>query len=410
MDTTAYGDRVRAARVLRGWKSVDLAEELGWPPSRQTTVEQSETVRLASHVLDLLVEKLDFPEKFFTTRPAPPLGPRELLFRAPVATTKREKTYLSEFARAVGELLAWLDTYHRLPPVKLPALPADTPAAEAAQCTREALGLARDQPIVNLTHRLERAGLPIIVRNLASRDELAQPSSSKISSTENHLGYSARVGEHGERPISVLRGHESWERMRWTTAHEAGHVVLHGSALPGNAEDQASAFASELLAPADCLCLELPRHITLTALTELKMRWGISLGALILHLSANDLISAERKRTLQRQLYTRVNPETGRSWGRDEPGRHARVVELPSLIGTWMQRCLGGTAPNLVATLSGIWPADIIAQVLTGQRVQQPAPNRKAQMITRSKGRRQSAGESHADVGVIDLQAWRLRA
>ena len=363
MDTTVYGDRVRAARVLRGWKSVDLAQAMGWPPSRQTTVEQSETVHLNSHILDLLVRSLDFPERFFTTRPLPSLSPSELLFRAPVATTKREKIYLSEFVRVVGELLAWLDTYHRLPPVKLPALSAGTPAAEAAMHTREAMGLSREQPIANLTHRLERAGLPIVVRHLA-REELAEPSSSRISSTERHLGYSARVGEHGERPVSILRAHESWERMRWTIAHEAGHVVLHGSELPSNAEDQASAFANELLAPVDCLRLALPKHITLAALTDLKMHWGISVGALIRHLFANELINIERKHTLQRQLYTRINPETNRSWGIDEPGHHSRPVEVPSLISTWMQRCLGGTVPNLVATLSGVSPADISLRCL----------------------------------------------
>ena len=46
MDARVYGDRIRMARVLRGMKAIDLAQELRWPSSRQTIVEQSEIVAL----------------------------------------------------------------------------------------------------------------------------------------------------------------------------------------------------------------------------------------------------------------------------------------------------------------------------------------------------------------------------
>ena len=103
METTAYGDRIRAARILRGWKSVDLAEEMHWSPSRQTTIEQSETVQLETQILSLLAEKLKFPERFFTAQPSAALSPEELLFRAPVATAKsaRKPTSLSSSGSSV---------------------------------------------------------------------------------------------------------------------------------------------------------------------------------------------------------------------------------------------------------------------------------------------------------------------
>ncbi len=401
METTAYGDRIRAARILRGWKSVDLAEEMHWSPSRQTTIEQSETVQLETQILSLLAEKLKFPERFFTAQPSAALSPEELLFRAPVATTKREKAYLAEFVRIVGEVLAWLDTYHRLPPVRLPSLSADTPVDEAAAKTREALGISPGQPIGNLIHRLERAGLPIVARDLVAWEKFALPGGAEVTMTERHLGYSARVGEHSDRPVTILRANESWERTRWTVAHEAGHVVLHGSVLPRNAESQASAFASELLAPAEALRPEMPRHVTLAALTEMKLRWGISIGALILHLSAHHLINDERKTTLQRQLFIRKNPETGRSWGKDEPGRNARSVEQPTLIATWMERCLGGAMPNLVATLSGgVWPPDLLAQIISGQRIH----SSRAQAPQENMAGRTNESE------VVSLNEWRRRA
>jgi hypothetical protein len=205
MNVQVYGDRIRAARVLRSMKAIDLAEALHWPPSRQTIVEQSDIVKLDTAAIEILINKLEFPEAFFTTRPSPELTPRDLLFRAPKAITKRETGYLAEFARLSGEVLAWLDTYHRLPPVMLPSLPSETLVAEAARQARDALGLPRDQPIANLTFRVERAGVPVIAR-----------SPTWAGLPEKHVGYSTRVGDHRERPLTILRAQESWERTRWT--------------------------------------------------------------------------------------------------------------------------------------------------------------------------------------------------
>jgi Zn-dependent peptidase ImmA (M78 family) len=371
-------------------KAVDLANALHWPSSRQTLVEQSEVVTLSDTAVATLVDKLGFPEAFFTERPSPSLTPRDLLFRAPKNITKRETGYLAEFARLAGEVLAWLDSYHRLPPPVLPALPSGMPVAEAARQARDALGLPHDRPIANLTFRLERAGVPVVARGLAWP---AVP--------EKHVGYSARVGDHRDRPVTILRTQESWERTRWTISHEIAHHLLHWSAdLPEDAEDQANRFASELLAPADVLRDELPKLVTLAGLTELKLRWGISVGALIFHLSWNRFISDERTHTLRKQLYTRINPATGRTWGRDEPGADARKPERPILITTWMERCLGGTSPNLVSTLSGLWPPDIVAMFTGGQPKSGQSASRREQLDRRKETQPE----------VTDLNAWRLRA
>lgn len=393
---------------------MELATALDWPPSRVTALEQShDPVKVDTRILAALTRDLRFPGAFFTSPPSAPLTPDDILFRTPATTTKREKTYLAEFARLVGDMLTWLDSYHRLPPVKIPPVPQGTPIAEAARLTRAALGVAADEPIVNLTHRMERAGVPIVVR---SPNWNALP--------EKHLGYSARIGDHGDRPVTVLRSQDSWERTRWTVAHELGHLVLHGASLPANAEDQAHEFAGELLAPADVIRGELPRFVTLAELTPLKLRWGVSLGGLIPHLSRHDLISDERKETLRKQLYTRINPATGRTWGKDEPGWDTRQVELPSLITAWMQRSLGGTAANLIAELSEIWPADIITMIISRQKGlsrSASSPSRATGVWSRPRTGGAAANTSRASgswrgipndsgAGVIDLGARRRRA
>ncbi|WP_203926281.1 ImmA/IrrE family metallo-endopeptidase [Virgisporangium ochraceum] len=378
-------------------KSSEVATKLGWPASKQTRLEYSERAFLDPEQLAIISSLLQFPEKYFLEPPPPPVTIDDLLFRAPVATPKKEKAYLAEFARAVGEVLEWLDGRHRLPAVKIPTLPADTSMAEAGKEVRRALSLPDDQPIPHLIHLMERAGVPVIVRGNIQRMAIHDPEDLALDAvTEKHLGYSTRVGEHADRPVTVLRANPSWERVRWTVAHELGHITLHSRGLTPDSENQASAFASELLAPASAVRKELPAHVTLASLTEVKLRWGISLGALITHLHANNLVDAERFETLRRQLYTRMNSATGRSWGRDEPGWDAREIERPRLLVTWMERCLGIAVPHAVAQMSGIWPADLVASMISGQRPKVNQP--------------ESVGPpTPKPDNVISLDRWRLR-
>jgi hypothetical protein len=176
-------------------------------------------------------------------------------------------------------------------------------------------------------------------------------------------------------------------------AHEIGHVALHGEKVPTDAEETASLFATELLAPVKALRHELPVHVTLVSLAEIKRRWGVSIGALIPHLHHNGLIDSERLDTLRKQLYTRTNSATGRTWGKDEPGWDLREIERPKMLGTWIERCIGTLVPAHIASVSGLWPADLIAELLCGQEERAPAPRTAT-----------AAGGS-----VVSMDAWRAR-
>jgi Zn-dependent peptidase ImmA (M78 family) len=279
-------------------------------------------------------------------------------------------------------------------------IPAGTPVQLAATEVRDAIGVSATQPIEHLTHLAERAGVPVIMRGVPGNLSLhrADEAISHVM-VERHLGYSVRVGEHGDRPITVLRAVPSWERIRWTIAHELGHICMHGSTLSSNSEEEASRFASELIAPAAAIAEELPPHITLASLTPIKLRWGISLGALILHLAHNSMIDDSRLDTLRRQLYTRTNPSTGRTWGRDEPGWDAREVERPRLLSTWLERCIGYSVAPAVAQIFGLFPADVIGLMLSGQRTGKSI----------NKGGQNSRRSGRVDSAVVSLDEWRLR-
>ncbi|MGW4369791.1 ImmA/IrrE family metallo-endopeptidase [Nocardia takedensis] len=368
-----YGTRVRQARVLRRMTSKAVMAELGWKGARQTRLEQAPTATMPTDELARLAALLRFPPPFFTTAPGTRIDPADLLFRAPRATTAGEKEYLSQFAAVAGDFLTALDAKWPLPPVKLPLLDETSPPRSAAAQVRERMGLASDTPIPYLTYEAERSGAPVIMRLRRNRSAGSlnwDPADEEPGPSEKHLGYSTRVGEYGDRPLIVVRATGSWERTRWTIAHEIGHLVLHGGLreITEEHEHQASRFASELLAPAKAISNEVPAVPSLLNLVPLKLKWGISIGALIPHLSQSSLIDEHRHDMLRRQLYTRINPDTGHTWGRTEPGWNARETEQPRLIARWIERCYGATTAAMLAPHHLIWPQDLLEDLLAGQR------------------------------------------
>nr|WP_244275186.1 ImmA/IrrE family metallo-endopeptidase [Mycobacterium europaeum] len=355
---------------MRAMTVTAVMEALGWKHSRLNRLEKSTTALVPVEDFDRLVEVLRFPAKFFTTAPTSRVHPSDLLFRAPRSITVSEREYLAQFAALAGEFLDELDSRAQLPPVRLPVLPSHTPVAKAAEVVRQALGFDVDVPIEYLTHEVERSGVVIVVRRLltsSSRRVLGDEDST--GKLDKHLGYSVRVGEFNTRPLIVVRQSNSWERTRWTLAHEVGHLSLHASGgVTEEREEQASAFASELLAPAGVLAEEVSRAPSLAELLPVKAKWGISLGALLRHLHVSGLLASDRFEALRRQLYTRVNAETDTTWGRVEPGWNDRDVERPLLISRWLDIAFSARSAAMLAPYELMWPQDVLEDFMAGQR------------------------------------------
>lgn len=368
------GDRVRQARLLRRLDGKVVAERVGWSPATQTRLEGSESKRIDDETANKLARAMRVPIEFLTTvNPTPAMSIADLRFRAPKKTTKQEKEYLVEFSRWIAEISGQMDRIHNLPPVRVPRAKEDGTIEDAAISVREAFAIGPRDPIGHLTHSVERLGVVVVVRVPDSTDSerwdrSGDASIEKPDKGERHFGYSTWIGTFGDRPLTVLRAIDSWERTRWTVAHELGHLVYHRDCVSEDAETVASRFASELLAPAAALSVEIGKHVTLAELVPLKLKWGISLGALIRHLHQSSLISDERSSALSRQLYTRINPATGRTWGMDEPGGDGRDPERPRMLSRWAERCFGTASPAGLASINRAWPTELLNVTLSSQR------------------------------------------
>jgi len=342
-----------------------LATEMGWPGSRVSRLEGRDRVAVPKDELDQLARVLNYPARFFMEEPAAGISEHDLLFRGLASMTKRERTYMAESFNATGDVLAVAQRAQRFPSVRfVPYLPTQE-IQEIAEAARNALGFQPHEPIPSVVKAMELAGVPVFMPD-------APPGATESSAQQKHLGCSAWLGEYRDQPVVLVRPVDSWERLRWTYAHEWGHLVMHRVSVPSTAEEDASLFANELLAPIAQIRKELPQTVTLGALLRVKTKWGISMGALIRHLADNQVISTERKVALQRQLYTRLDSGTGVTWGKKEPGWDMRAMEKPRMVMRRLEQTFHTTNVAQIAALTSVTqPVDILVRLLANQQGQQ---------------------------------------
>jgi Zn-dependent peptidase ImmA (M78 family)/transcriptional regulator with XRE-family HTH domain len=289
MQDTEIRTALTIAREARGWSQRDLALAAGVSQPALSKAERG-IAPLPLHALDAVAVALNVPVDSLN-RVA--LG--DAAASAFVHHRRRASTMAQRVVRqveAVAQITAFalgtltdgveLAPQHFLPDYSDGTL---TPA-EAA----DALRLAWQVPIGPIKHVIglvESAGVVVIDRDLftASQDAL-----------------SARLGGSPRAMILVARGLAP-DRLRFTVAHELGHLLLHAAPREGQ-EAQANAFASELLAPADQIKNELTglRTGDIERLLDLKAQWGISVAALIRRAFDLDLITDRQYREFQIKL------------------------------------------------------------------------------------------------------------
>lgn len=283
---TVNGDRVKQARELNCFTQTSLARVIG---VKQSTIAQIENglIQPGELVEQGISFQTGFPLQFFRRPPAPdfPLG--TLLFRAKASIPAKARNEARQLARTVFEEFRYLRQFVTSITLTLPRVQDDP--KKAAQLTRSALGLSPDTPVANLTRAAERAGVIVLA--------LPKP-------LENRDAFSAWVDDDGLLPVVVLSRMDVGDRLRWSLAHEIGHLVLHHSiqAESQQLEDEANIFAAELLLPESSMRQEMLRPITLTSLLRLKPRWKVSVQALVRRAKDLGYVTQRQYRYLMQQV------------------------------------------------------------------------------------------------------------
>jgi Zn-dependent peptidase ImmA (M78 family)/DNA-binding XRE family transcriptional regulator len=167
-----------------------------------------------------------------------------------------------------------------------------------------------DGPIPNLTVLIESAGGIVIAEDFGTR---------KL------FGMSCWTSRG--RPLFFLNAAMPTEDLRWTMAHELGHLTMHATAPDDDPETQADAFAGEFLAP-ESLFRHHARKLTFDRLGQLKSHWRISMKAIIKRAQSIGAIDPNTAVRLYKQ-------HSARGYNTVEP--YGLPAEPPTLIDQAIQ-------------------------------------------------------------------------
>jgi len=290
------GQRIRQAREYRGLTQTRLAKLIG---VTQGAIAQLEGgfKSPSDELIENIAAHTQFPLGFFTTQPRTEFPRETIMFRSHASMTKRKAVEACRYSEIVYEIFSVLEPYLDLVPITLPKAVGEHPELAARQ-TRKVLQILHDDPIPNLTNSVELAG--VIILSLPS--QLHGPDA-----------FSFWLGTDSPRPIIAISKHQSMDRLRFSIAHEVGHLVLgHMGKYRPEEERATNLFAAELLMPQRAMRLQITPPVTLSALAALKPVWKVSIQALVRRAFELNIIAERQYRYLFEQI-------SAKGWRTREP-------------------------------------------------------------------------------------------
>lgn len=137
----------------------------------------------------------------------------------------------------------------------------------------------------------------------------------------------------GQRPCMLLSQTKSVSRVRFDVSHELGHLVMHEETAAGEVktERQANRFAGAFLAPKDSFIEECPRRWSFQAFKQMKVRWRMSIQALLYRAKNLGCISQSTHQRAMIQLSKAgMRKNEGKEWDMEKPVLVTQALELLS--------------------------------------------------------------------------------
>lgn len=309
-----YGERIKQARELNNLTQSELARQVGCNQSAIAHFENDRTLP-SNEILKAIAEVTGVLPSFFEREPTSGFSLGSLSYRSRRSLTKKEEAKAYQYAFTMYEQVRYLSGKLSFPPLRLPRV-SEKPTL-SARVTRASLGLVPDKPISRLVNTFEYNGGLVFVTPFAM---------SKIDA------FSGWATLDIDRPIIIVSCNISGDRMRFSLAHEIGHLVMHGAPKGTMAvmEKEANAFAAEFLMPEDAIRSDLLAPITLTSVAQLKPKWGVSMQALIYRAHDLKIITDRQYRYLFEQL-------SAKGWRTREPSNLDIPIEAPQAFSKMVQ-------------------------------------------------------------------------
>ena len=326
------GDMLRLARQLRGFQQVEASKRLGIDQSMLSRLENG-MVEIREDFVARASSIYELPKTFFLqTEPVygAPVSVHPMWRKKADVTSRELDSVVAELnvrVMHIRRLLEGADVAHTN---DLPKLDIEDygDAAKIAAVVRAHWRIPRG-PIKDVTLYAEKAGV------LVAHSALNGASISGVT-----------FATPGLPPLIVLNSDQPADRMRFTLAHELGHLIMHRFPNP-KMEEEANAFASAFLLPsADIRPHFVGRKIELSLLASLKPEWRVSMGALLMAASNLGFLTENQKQYLWKQM-------SARGYRLREPPELDFPRETPTVINSLLRvhREGLGYAPSELADL-----------------------------------------------------------
>lgn len=280
-------DLLALRRRMNGISQTELAERTGI--SQGTLSKWEQGLRpVTEEGIEKLAQSLNCPVSFFCQS--------ERVYGAPISAHPMYRKKASTGQKVLDQLIAelnvrishlrtLLESVDLRPELQLPHYDPDDYQGEIAQI---AANIRRawyvpSGPIPDLTEYAERAGCIVVHCEMGD---------AKLD------GVSYQVP--GLPPMIFLNRDQSADRMRFTLAHEIGHLVMHPYPTL-HMEDEANQFASALLMPESDIGAEL-RGLTIEKAAYMKPYWRVSMAALIYRARTLNRIDQSKYEYMWRQM------------------------------------------------------------------------------------------------------------
>ena len=306
------------ARNYMGFSQTQLASKCKISQGLYSKIESGVTILSGDDsLIEELSSELGFPHSFFFKNARAmgvPASFHEMYRKQKSVSGKKMLSKVSaDLTIRMLCVSKLLDSIEIDPELKLPQYDAEDYGNDGAAIARMVRRnwLVPDGPITNLTELVEKAGIIVFPSYF---------SAPKVDGVT--------VNVSGLPPVIFLNSVSPADRTRFSLAHELGHVIMHRQ-ISGTMEDEANAFASELLMPEKEMRAEFSNRIDLKELARLKRVRRVSMAALLYKASSMDKLTKNQSAYLWRQMSKyRIDEPESTQFEKEVPNTLKSIVKL----------------------------------------------------------------------------------
>lgn len=312
--------RVTFARELRGLTKKELAGRIQKTPSAMSQIERG-LIRPDLETFVSISFALKLPPSFFTEEQASSkhIELASCHFRSLRSTPqsmRRQSTRKGDLCINFIELLESKGLLFPKEKVTKFSFPAET----GEDIENAAIALRRHW-------NLGLGPIPNIIKLVESKGVVVLPLEEVCNKVDAYSTW------RGQRPCMLLSQTKSASRVRFDVSHELGHLIMHEETAAGEVktERQANRFAGAFLAPRDSFIEECPRRWSFQAFKQMKLRWRMSIQALLYRAKDLGCISqSTHQRAMIQISKAGMRKNEGKEWDMEKPVLVTQALELLS--------------------------------------------------------------------------------